>query len=150
MSRDVCFPKAIHTQHTPSSIRLQEFCVSFHVIFHLKRTPDILYCTVLFFFPPTLPPWVILRNVIGWQRGLFGISLAVVYFSFVFLINFSQYQKVNCVLFVSGGIVGELVSFGFASWFPTLISCSPNLPRVYIRLCKHGNHFTFLHYYMAR
>ena len=24
--------------------------------------------------------------------------------------------------------------------------CSPNLPRVYIRLCKHGNHFTFLHY----
>ena len=33
----------------------------------------------------------------------------------------------------------------FASWFPSLISCSPNLPRVYIRLCKHGNHFTFLH-----
>ena len=32
----------------------------------------------------------------------------------------------------------------FASWFPTLISCSPNLPSVYIRLCKHGNHFTFL------
>ena len=32
----------------------------------------------------------------------------------------------------------------FASWFPTLISCSPNLPRVYIRLCKHRNHFTFL------
>ena len=27
------------------------------------------------------------------------------------------------------------------SWFP---SCSPNLPRVYIKLCKHGNHFTFL------
>ena len=26
-----------------------------------------------------------------------------------------------------------------------LISCSPNLPRVYIRLCKHGNHFTFFH-----
>ena len=34
--------------------------------------------------------------------------------------------------------------FRFASWFPKLISCSPNLPRVYIRLCKHGNHFTFL------
>ena len=32
----------------------------------------------------------------------------------------------------------------FASWFPTFISCSPNLPRVYIRLFKHGNHFTFL------
>ena len=28
--------------------------------------------------------------------------------------------------------------------FPTLISCSPNLQCVYIRLCKHGNHFTFL------
>ena len=25
-----------------------------------------------------------------------------------------------------------------------LIECSPNLPNVYIRLCKHGNHFTFL------
>ena len=37
----------------------------------------------------------------------------------------------------------------FASWFPTLILCSPNLPRVYIRLCKHGNHFTFLHYCTA-
>ena len=36
----------------------------------------------------------------------------------------------------------------FASWFPTLISCSPNLLRVYIRLCKHRNHFTFLHYKM--
>ena len=34
----------------------------------------------------------------------------------------------------------------FASWFPTLISCSPNLPSVYIRLCKHGNHFKFLQY----
>ena len=33
----------------------------------------------------------------------------------------------------------------FASWFPTLISCSPNLPHDYIRLCKHGNHFTYLH-----
>ena len=31
-----------------------------------------------------------------------------------------------------------------AWWFPTLIACSPNLPRVYIKLCKHGNHFTFL------
>ena len=38
----------------------------------------------------------------------------------------------------------------FASWFPTLISCSPNLPRVYIRLCKHGNHFTFLHCYLTK
>ena len=34
----------------------------------------------------------------------------------------------------------------FALWFPTLISCSPNLPCIYIRLCKHGNHFTFLQY----
>ena len=25
-----------------------------------------------------------------------------------------------------------------------LIECSPNLSSVYIRLCKHGNHFTFL------
>ena len=34
----------------------------------------------------------------------------------------------------------------FVLWFPSLISCSPNLLRVYIRLCKHGNHFTFHHY----
>ena len=34
----------------------------------------------------------------------------------------------------------------FMLWFPTLISCSPNLPRVYIRLCKHRNHFTFLQF----
>ena len=27
-----------------------------------------------------------------------------------------------------------------------LISCFPNLPHVYIMLCKHRNHFTFLHY----
>ena len=32
----------------------------------------------------------------------------------------------------------------FVSWFPTLTSCSPNLLHVYIRLCKHENHFTFL------
>ena len=36
-----------------------------------------------------------------------------------------------------------------AEWFPTLISCSPNLPSVYIRLCKHGNHFTFLQWKTA-
>ena len=29
-----------------------------------------------------------------------------------------------------------------------LIECSPNLPCVYIRLCKRGNHFTFLHDHM--
>ena len=40
----------------------------------------------------------------------------------------------------------EFKPLRFASWFPTLISCSPNLPRVYIRLCKHGNHFIFLHF----
>ena len=41
------------------------------------------------------------------MRGLLGISLAVVYFLFVYLINFSPCQKANCVLFVSGGVVGE-------------------------------------------
>ena len=66
-------------------------------------------CTVSFFFPPTLPPWVLLCDVIGWQRGLLGISLAFVYCCFIFLINFSLSQKVNCVLFLSEGIVGELL-----------------------------------------
>ena len=50
---------------------------------------------------------MILFDVIGWQRGLLGISLAVVYFLLVSLINFSPCQKANCVLFVSGGVVGE-------------------------------------------
>ena len=53
---------------------------------------------------------MILFDVIGWQRGLLGISLAVVYFLFVSLINFPPCQKANCVLFVSGGVVGELCS----------------------------------------
>ena len=70
-------------------------------------SPEMLYCTVLFFFPPSLPPWVILRYVIGWQRGLLGISLNVVYFSFVFLTNFSVCQKANCYLFVSGVQLGN-------------------------------------------
>ena len=49
-----------------------------------------------------------------------------------------------------GRTLDILEPFRFASWFPTLISCSRNLPRVYIRLCKHGNHFTFLHYYIKQ
>ena len=43
--------------------------------------------------------------------------------------------------------VTDLISWKlllFAPWFPTLVLCSPNLPRVYIRLCEHGNHFIFL------
>ena len=40
-------------------------------------TPEMLYCIVLFFFPPSLPPWVILRYVIGLQRGLLGIYFHV-------------------------------------------------------------------------
>ena len=51
---------------------------------------------------------------VWWQRGLIGISLAVVYFLFVSLINFSPCQKANCVLFVSGGVVGEFAPFGQA------------------------------------
>ena len=60
----------------------------------------VLYRThgTVSFFLPTHPPWVILFNVIGWQRSLLGMSLAVVYFLFVSLINFSPCQKANCVL----------------------------------------------------
>ena len=36
--------------------------------------------------------------------------------------------------------------FQFTLWLPMLILCSPNLPCVYITLCKHGNHFIFLTY----
>ena len=45
---------------------------------------------------------MILRDVIGWQRGLLSTSLAVVYFSFVFL------KKLFCVLkSESAGVVRE-------------------------------------------
>ena len=49
------------------------------------------------------------------------------------LCSFIQYHQVFLIIWKP---------LRFASWFPTLISCSLNLPRV--RLCKHGNHFTFL------
>ena len=58
--------------------------------------------------PPPHPPCVVLFYVVGRQRGLLGISLAVVYFSFVSLINFSPCQKPNCVLFVLRGVVWGL------------------------------------------
>ena len=56
---------------------------------------------------------MILCDVIGWQRGLLGISLAFVHFWLInltvhcWLINFSLRQKANCVLFVSEGVVRE-------------------------------------------
>ena len=78
----------------------------------------------------TRPSGAVLRDVIGWQRGLHIIGCCLI---FVRILNklLSVPKSDFCFICV-------------ASWFPTLISCSPNLPRVYIRLCKHGNHFTFL------
>ena len=81
----------------------------FHFVSVFTLSIHQRFCTVSFFFPPTLPPWVLFCDVIGWQRGLLGISLAFVYCWFIFLINFSLSQKVNCVLFLSEGIVGELL-----------------------------------------
>ena len=43
--------KGLIAQHTSSSIRLQEFRVSFRVTLYFGRTPEILYCTVSIFFP---------------------------------------------------------------------------------------------------
>ena len=66
-------------------------------------------CTVSFsFHPPSYPGWFCVMSL-GWQRGLLSISLAFVYCWFLFLINFSLCQKANCVLFVSEGVVGELI-----------------------------------------
>ena len=94
--------KGLTVQHTHSSTRQEEFRVSFHISFHFECTPEIV--------SPTLLPWMILCDVIiGWQRGLLSISLAFVYCWFVFLINFSLCQRANCVLFVSEGVVGELI-----------------------------------------
>ena len=68
------------------------------------------FCAVSFFFLS----WVILCDVIGWQRGLLGISLAFVYCWFVFLISFSLCPKGNCVLSVSGGVDREFTPLGQA------------------------------------
>ena len=68
-----------------------------------------------------------------------------------FNVNRVQYTVVKEILFwpscLKDALCIKYIKFStprFASWFPTLISCSPNLPRVYIRLYKPGNHFTFL------
>ena len=45
---------------------------------------------------------MILFNVIGWQRALLGISLAVGYLLFVSLVNFSPCHKANCLICVRG------------------------------------------------
>ena len=86
-------------------------------MFHFESVLPRAYTRVLHrtvsFLLPTHPPWVILFNVTGWQKGLLGISLAVVYFLFVFLINFSPSQRANCVLFVSGSVVGKVISIWF-------------------------------------
>ena len=83
----------------------------FHLESVLPRAYTIVLHRTVSFLLPTHPPWVILFDVIGWQRGLLDISLAVVYFLFVSLINFSPCQKANCVLFVSGSVVGEFNSY---------------------------------------
>ena len=100
--------KGLIVQHTHSSTRQEEFRVSFRISFHpWVHTRDC----VLFrfsFHPPSYPGWFCVMSL-GWQRGLVSISLAFVYCWFVFLINFSLRQKANCVLFVSEGVVGELI-----------------------------------------
>ena len=45
----------------------------------------------------------------GWQRDLLGISLVFIYLYFVFLINFSLFQK-RIVCCLCRGLVGELVT----------------------------------------
>ena len=85
----------------------------------------VLYHTVSFFLP-THPPWVILFNVIGWQTVLLGISLTVVYFLFVSLINFSPSQKANCVFFCvrdrSWGIIIKIITVNCLLVTHTLIN----------------------------
>ena len=79
-------------QHTPSSTKHEEFCVSLRVSFHFERLPEIVYC---FVFLSTHPPshhggFCVMSEC---QRSLLDISLAFVYCWFVFLINFSLCQK---------------------------------------------------------
>ena len=81
-----------------------------------QSSPSLSSFVLLFFL--VLRSCLVHRSFFGrsvwWQRGLLGISFAVVYFLFVSLINFSPCQIANCVLFVSGGVVGEFAPFGQA------------------------------------
>ena len=97
---------------------------NFASVFHFERSPEIVYCFVSF------PPWVILCDVIGWQRGLLGISLAFVHCWLInltvhcWLINFSLRQKANCVLFVSEGIwdICDKFSISLTDYFVMLFT----------------------------
>ena len=82
----------------------------FHFVTVFTWSVHQRFSAVSFFFPS----WVILCDVIGWQRGLLSISLAFVYCWFVFLTTVSLCPKMNCVLSVSGGVVGEFTPFGQA------------------------------------
>ena len=75
----------------------------------------------------------------------------------LFKVFFQLYHTITspciCLSIVLGRLGEHSISWkplSFALWFSTLISCSPNLPCVYIRLCKHGNHFTFLQYFFTK
>ena len=82
----------------------------FHFVTVFTWSVHQRFCAVSFFFPS----WVILCDVIEWQRGLLSISLAFVYCWFVFSTTVSLCPKVNCVLSVSGGVIGEFTPFGQA------------------------------------
>lgn len=85
----------------------------------------VSYCFVSSSYPPTLGDFINF-NVIGWQTVLLGISLTVVYFLFVSLINFSPSQKENCVFFVLGdrswGIIIKIITVNCLLVTHTLIN----------------------------
>ena len=60
--------------------------------------------------PPTRGDFIYCHRVAErFIRHIVGCCLL-----FVLIINFSPCQKANCVLFVSGGVVGELCSADYA------------------------------------
>ena len=78
----------------------------FHFVTVFTWSVHQRFCAVSFFFPS----WVILCDVIEWQRGLLSISLAFVYCWFVFLTTVSLCPKSNCVYLCQGAYLGNLPS----------------------------------------
>ena len=98
----------------------------------------------------------ILSKIIHWHCSTFDFEIALGGIKLLLIsvgnhdAKRSGFQLIE-ICFRSFNITRSLLNcplscLDFASWFPTHISCSPNLPSVYIRVCKHGNHFKFLHF----
>ena len=81
-----------------------------------------------------------MHQCIRWWKQPFLVYRALVSF------HVSLMKSAGCT---AGGVENYSISGGYtliSLSTPTLISCSPILARLHLRLCKHGNHYIFLKY----